>query len=317
MTNVNFEGKERTIGGFVEGVVGVKIINEEAVSKMDLPIFVGFLEDGTPKIVDLANNTSAVIAGESGTGKTFELLTILGSLLYAQLSSDVKIELIDTQRSVLMDELGKIGNVTLTDAKWASYDQVDVTDVLNKLRSLKEEVHNRRTILFDARKESWRGLRNSFKKSGDVEGLADHPFIVVALDDVTRVMRLLQDSPDVNAKSDYDEFLNNLADIASNGRSVGIHVVVVGHRTIANSMPKDVMLNSSLKIGFKLTSSDMERLLPDRDVLNDLPTNLGEAYVTDFALAKPIKINVPMIGEVDEFGDVDAMAYVGYFSTRT
>lgn len=296
----------RTIGEFVERVAGVGIKDEAVVAKMDLPVFVGLLEDGTPKIVDLANNTSVVIAGESGTGKTVSLVTLLGGLLYENSTSDVKIELIDTLRSVTLHELNTFDNVTLTDAKWASHDQVDLKDVMDKLRSFKKLIQDRRNLLFDAEKESWRQLRRSLKESGDVEGLAANPFVVIAVDDVSKLLNIA----DTLELVEYDEILSIFEELSSYGRSLGIHLIVVGQRTIAKSMPKDTMVNSSLKIGFKLSEADMDRLINDKEVLNDLPRLVGEAYVTDFASDRPVKVRMSLVGEADITEPADLVTFI-------
>lgn len=261
--------KGRNIENFVKGLTGEDVAID--VSRMALPVLVGTLADGTPHVIDLANNTSTLIFGDAGTGKTFELLTILGSLIYSKAPEYVKIELIDSVDSILLSKLGDMEPVTLTDARGA----------LHTLRRVRDEIAARNELLVETGHDNIRWLRHSLTLNNNTEGLSKVPFIVVAVDDVSSLIS----SSDEGIREEVSALLE---EISLSGRSVGVHLIATSASVSQKKLPKSVLYNSSAKIGFNMVGDDISQHIKGA---KDVVSGVGESLVSSFEFSEVHKVN--------------------------
>lgn len=288
MEDITLVGKDRNMSGFVEAFTGLKIANEELVKDMDLPIFMGMLENGSPHVIDLADNTSVAIVGASGSGKSFKVMSILGSILYTNPLSDVTIEIIDTKNSRAYLEFAKYENVTHTGLRYEN-NEPDLNDILKKIARIKEALADRRKLLRELDKENWRELRNSIK--GDEESLRAFPWLIVVVEEVSRLMEFVE--TEYKNNEIYEQLIRDIESITGEGRSLGVFTFVVGQRSIKRMFPKNVINLSSIKIGYTSLVPDMLRLFGDSSELSDMlsnyvPNSLMESLVSDFTIRSEI-----------------------------
>lgn len=260
--------------------------------KMGLPMILGLRNNEYPTVIDLADNTSAVIAGESGSGKSWGTFLVVKNMVYTNDYNNLNIIIMDKKKSVFWREFARLPHVT-------GY-HTNVPDYFDILKEIKEEMELRKMLLQSLNQEDWKGLRKSVKKRGDVEAMKAFPWLVVIMDEISNTMKEILSIAGEDNKHIYDSFLADLTQLAQEGRSLGIKLMLIGQRTIANSMPKDVMLNSSMKFGFKLSVGDMERLVgTSKEVAARLPSNPGEAYLSDFNAADPMFLRTLTVGGTD------------------
>lgn len=260
--------------------------------KMGLPMILGLRNNEYPTVVDLSENTSVVIAGESGSGKSWGTFLVMINMLLTNSYHDLNIVVMDKKKSVFWREFARSPHVV-------GY-HTNVPDYFDILKELKAEMEHRKEVLQQMNQEDWKGLRKYLRNQKKEEALKAFPWLIIIMDEISNTMKEVLSIAGEDNKHIYDSFIADMAQIAQEGRSLGMKLVLIGQRTIANSMPKDVMSNASMKFGFKLSAPDMERLLGEsKEVKNRLPTQPGEAYLNDFMHGTPMFLRTLTVGGIE------------------
>lgn len=271
---------------------GTKQIYDTFTSeKLALPLVLGLRDIEYPYAMDFGDNTSAVVAGESGSGKSWGTFLIMVNLVISNSFEDVNFVIMDRKKAVFWKEFSRLPHVV-------GY-HTDVPDYDDILEELLEEMETRKRILDYAGHENWKSLRKDLKKSGNPDDLASFPWLIVILDEISNTLKELNSHEDPKqAKEDVDRFCAKLAMIAQEGRSLGMKLVLIGQRTIAASMPKDAMKNASFKFAFKLDEADFSRIIEGYS--GSLPSVVGQAVVKDAETSSPQLLRTLSVGGIED-----------------
>ena len=225
---------------------------------------------GTPIVADLAKMPHVLVAGQTGSGKSVMINTILTSLLYRNSPADLKLILVDPKQVELKpyDEIPHLLTPVITEPekcisalKWA------VAEMERRYRALAEV--SKRNI----------GEYNSLKKE---EGM---PYIVIVIDELADLMMMA--ARDVEAL---------VVRIAQKARAVGIHLVLATQRPSVDVITGLIKANVPARIAFKTTSQVDSRTIIDQVGAEKL-LGEGDMLLTTAVTPKPRRIQGALIGE--------------------
>ena len=225
---------------------------------------------GTPIVADLAKMPHVLVAGQTGSGKSVMINTILTSLLYRNSPADLKLILVDPKQVELKpyDEIPHLLTPVITEPekcisalKWA------VAEMERRYRALAEV--NKRNI----------GEYNNLKKE---EGM---PYIVIVIDELADLMMMA--ARDVEAL---------VVRIAQKARAVGIHLVLATQRPSVDVITGLIKANVPARIAFKTTSQVDSRTIIDQVGAEKL-LGQGDMLLTTAEVPKPRRIQGALIGD--------------------
>ena len=216
-------------------------------SDMELPIAIGETFSNKTLITDLCKMPHLLMAGATGTGKSVCLHTIITSLLFKKLPTQLKLVLIDPKQC----EFGvykKLENHYL--AKLPGDNEPIVTDAdkaLKELSSLCVEMEDRFNSLMSAKV---RNIKEYNKKCRD-DGNREMPYIVVVIDEYSDL---------IAAKGKVvEEYIVRLAQRA---HAVGIHIILATQRISYSFITGKLKANFPARIAFRvITSADSKTIL--------------------------------------------------------
>lgn len=255
------------------------------------PLSFGIGKDISGQVVvgELGKMPHLLIAGQTGSGKSVMINTLLCSLLYRNSPSDMKLILVDPKQ-VEMAPYADIPHLltpvinepekTISALKWAVNEMERRYKLLagEKIRNIKE--YNKR-------------LQSRAKKiaiadeNGNVQEHEDGsmPYIVIVIDEMSDLMMM--------AKKDVETLIVRLA---QKSRAVGIHLVLATQRPSVNVITGLIKANVPARIAFTVASqvdsitildqSGAEKLLGQGDMLfyvtsMSKPRRIQGAWVTD------------------------------------
>ena len=255
------------------------------------PLSFGIGKDISGQVVvgELGKMPHLLIAGQTGSGKSVMINTLLCSLLYRNSPSDMKLILVDPKQ-VEMAPYADIPHLltpvinepekTISALKWAVNEMERRYKLMaeEKIRNIKE--YNKR-------------LQSRAKKiaiadeNGNVQEHEDGsmPYIVIVVDEMSDLMMM--------AKKDVETLIVRLA---QKSRAVGIHLVLATQRPSVNVITGLIKANVPARIAFTVASqvdsitildqSGAEKLLGQGDMLfyvtsMSKPKRIQGAWVTD------------------------------------
>lgn len=225
-------------------------------SKSPLTVALGVDLFGKPMIADIGDMPHGLIAGATGSGKSVFINSILVSLLYKALPSEVKLLLIDPKAVELApyNGLPHLLAPVISDPKAAA----------EALKWTVNEMENRYQKLAAAGVRNIKQFNKQAKDNGDY-GLV-MPYIVIVIDELADLMMVAS-----NEVQDY------IARITQKARAAGIHLLVATQRpsvdvitgTIKNNIPTRIafMVSSQVDSRTILDTAGAERLLGRGDML--------------------------------------------------
>lgn len=238
-------------------------------STSELSFAIGKDISGTPIIADLARMPHILVAGQTGSGKSVMINTILTSLLYRNSPSDLKLILVDPKRVELKayEDIPHLLTPVITEPekcisalKWA------VAEMERRYRAL-SEVNTRNITEY-----------NSVKNE---EGM---PNIVIVIDELSDLM--------MAAARDVESLVVR---IAQKARAVGIHLILATQRPSVDVITGLIKANVPARIAFTTVSQIDSRTIIDQPGAEKL-LNLGDMLLLTADMPKPKRIQGAFIG---------------------
>ena len=217
---------------------------------MELPMVIGRTISNEVLMVDLCKMRHLLVGGATGTGKSVCLHTIITSLLFKKLPTQLKYVLIDPKQC----EFGvyqKLEKHYL--AKLSGDNKPIVTDVdkaLEVLSSLCIEMKDRFNRFMSAK---IRNIKEYNKKCRD-DGNHEMPYIVVVIDAYSDLV--------VAKGKAIEEYIIRLAQRA---HAVGIHLILATQRISYGFITGKLKANFPARIAFRVITSADSRTILDRD----------------------------------------------------
>lgn len=227
---------------------------------------------GHPIVGDLAKMPHVLIAGQTGSGKSVMINTILTSMLYRYGPSDLKLIMVDPKQV----ELTPYNNIPhllspvihepekcISALKWA------VAEMERRLRTMAEA--GKRNIV----------EYNTLKKE---EGM---PYIVIVIDELSDLMMMA--ARDVEAL---------VARVAQKARAAGIHLILATQRPSVDVITGLIKANVPARVAFTTTSQVDSRTIIDGAGAEKL-LGQGDMLLLTANLPKPIRIQAAYISDTE------------------
>ena len=242
-----------------------EVINDD--DNFELPLYLGINTDNEKTAIDLAKAPHMLIAGETGSGKSVCLASIITSLIYKKTADELELMLIDKKNELsIFNELPHLIYNSLNNDD----------DIISALRSLEGELRDRNNKIT---KKGARNIQEYNKKAKN-----KLPYIVLIIDE-------LQDLFNRDIKKEAEKILNT---IASLGRSAGIHIIAATQRPSAKVITGELKANLPTKIALSVANNTDSRVILDHKGAEDLIGN-GDALLKRKESVKLEHIQIPNI----------------------
>jgi len=225
---------------------------------------------GQPVVGDLAKMPHLLVAGQTGSGKSVMINTILTSLLYRNSPSDLKLILVDPKQVELKpyDDIPHLLTPVITEPeKCISALKWTVAEMERRYKAL-SELHRRNIIEY-----------NTLKKE---EGM---PYIVVVIDELADLMMMA--ARDVEAL---------IVRIAQKARAVGIHLVLATQRPSVDVITGLIKANVPARIAFTTASQVDSRTIIDQ-IGSEKLLGMGDMLLLTADMPKPKRIQGALISD--------------------
>lgn len=213
------------------------IRNRELDTDKSLKIILGKDIVGRDKIIDITKMPHLLIAGQTGSGKSVAVNTLVASIITKKSSKDVKFIMVDPKMVELMPFNG-IPHLLLPviiDPKQASI----------ALKWAVSEMENRYRTLMEA------GVRN-IQSYNELKGVEKMPYIVIIIDELADLMMVAAGSVE-----------ESIARIAQKARAIGLHLIVATQRPSTDVITGMIKANLPSRISFALRSQIDSRTILD------------------------------------------------------
>jgi S-DNA-T family DNA segregation ATPase FtsK/SpoIIIE len=211
---------------------------------------------GEPVVTDLAKMPHLLVAGATGAGKSVGLNSMIVSLLYKALPSQLRMLMIDPKMVELKvyEDIPHLLHPIITDPKLASNALIwAVNEMENRYRTLAEcgvrNIDQYNSLLKDP--DSYRRAK---KLAPDAPTPADEPlpYIVVIIDEFADLMMV--------ASKDVEDSVTRLAQKA---RAVGLHLIIATQRPSVDVITGVIKANLPSRISFQVASKIDSRTILD------------------------------------------------------
>lgn len=239
-------------------------------STSKLTVALGMDISGNPIVADLAEMPHLLIAGATGSGKSVCINTIISSILYKALPSEVKIMMIDPKvvELAVYDGIPHLITPVITDAKKAAAAlNWMVAEMERRYQTFAEE-----------------GVRDITRYN---ELNSDKPMakILVIIDELADLMMI---SP--------REIEDSICRLAQMARAAGIHLIVATQRPSVDVITGLIKANIPSRISFAVSSQVDSRTILDMSGAEKL-LGKGDMLFYPVGASKPIRIQGAYISE--------------------
>ena len=264
-------------------VLAAKEFGNEA---LQLPLALGKEIGGEAMVADLALMPHLLIAGETGSGKSVCINSLILSLLYRAEPRDVRLLLIDPKRV----ELSMYNGVPHLVDKVVS----DPKDAAKRLQRVVLHMEERYRLFAQVGARNLQSYNRRVKlepppqddlSQGSYRGHL--PMLVVVIDELADLI--------LTAQADVENAVMRLAQMA---RAVGIHLVVATQRPSVDVLTGVIKANFPARISFRVASKVDSRTILDMNGAEAL-LGRGDMLYIPPGSSKPIRIHGCNVTEVE------------------
>lgn len=238
--------------------------------KGPLELAIGKDISGTAVVADLDKMPHILVAGQTGSGKSIMVNSILTSLLYRNSPADLKLILVDPKRVELKpyDDIPHLLTPVITEPE----------KCISALKWAVAEMERRYHALSEVGKRNIAEYNNLKKEEG-------MPYIVIVIDELSDLMMMA--ARDVEAL---------VVRVAQKARAVGIHLVLATQRPSVDVITGLIKANVPTRVAFKTTSQVDSRTIIDQIGAEKL-LGEGDMLLTTATSPKPRRIQGALIDE--------------------
>jgi S-DNA-T family DNA segregation ATPase FtsK/SpoIIIE len=236
-------------------------------------------------VADLAKMPHLLIAGQTGSGKSVAVNSMIISMLYKATPDEVKFILVDPKRLELglYEEIPHLLTPVVTEPKRAS----------NALKWATNEMENRYKLLATVGVRNIEQYNALVRKPQNLELFSDEenaekkplPFIVIVIDELADLMMV--------APKDVEDSIMRLAQMA---RAVGIHLIVATQRPSVDVITGVIKANFPSRISFRVAQKVDSRTILDQMGAQQL-LGKGDMLFIPPGSSKMMRVHGPYVSE--------------------
>lgn len=228
-------------------------------------------------VADIAKFPHVLIAGQTGSGKSVCINSLILSILYKAKPDEVKLIMVDP-KMVELEIYNGIPHLLIpvvTDPKHAA----------GALNWAVTEMQNRYNLLKDNNVRNLKGYNSLMEERGEPESKL--PEIVIIIDEFADLM--------IVAKSEVENAINRLAALA---RAAGMYLVIATQRPTVNVITGVIKANIPSRIAFNVTSQVDSRTILDTPGAEKL-LGRGDMLYNPSGAMKPIRIQGNFVSDAE------------------
>lgn len=249
-----------------------KMLDSEVMKKNDSKLALGLGLDvsGNSVVADLARMPHVLIAGQTGSGKSVCINSIMTTFLYRAAPSEVKMILVDPKRVELTGYNG-IPHLLAPVI-------VEPEKVVSALRWILSEMDRRYKLFAQA------GARN-IDSYNEMSGFQALPYIVLVIDELADVM--------LYSPVEVEDAITRIAQMS---RATGIHMVLSTQRPSVDIITGLIKANIPCRIAFAVASQVDSRVILDMQGAEKL-LGSGDMLYLPPDKAKPMRIQGAFVAD--------------------
>jgi len=242
-------------------------------AKARLPIILGKSIDGEMVVGDLAKMPHLLIAGSTGSGKSVAVNTLIGSLLYRFLPTELRLLMIDPKMVELtpFDGVPHLLRNVVTNP----------TDAAGVLLGAVAHMERRYKMMS---KVGAKNLDQYNEKARNLD-LPELPFIVIVIDELADLM--------ITSPKEVESAIMRLAQMA---RATGMHLILATQRPSVDILTSLIKVNVPARMAFAVSSSHDSRTILDSMGAERL-IGLGDMLFYQPGLVKAVRLQGPFVSE--------------------
>lgn len=241
---------------------------ENANSK--LAVSLGFDVAGKPVVADLGRMPHVLIAGQTGSGKSVCINTLISTMLFRASPSEVKFILVDPKRV----ELTGYNDIPHLLAPVI----VEPEKVISALRWILSEMDRRYKLFAQA------GARN-IEGYNEMSGFQALPYIVLVIDELADIMLF--------APAEVEDSITRIAQMS---RATGIHMILATQRPSVDVITGLIKANVPCRVAFAVASQVDSRVILDTQGAEKL-LGRGDMLYLSPEQAKPSRIQGAFVSD--------------------
>lgn len=223
----------------------IAVKNKKYIFYNGLPVTLGETSTGEPLLFDIKSAPHTLICGETGSGKSVCIHTILTSLLLEHSPKTLQLYLVDGKRTEL---------TVYRQTPHLKHNIIyELGDTLKMLNEVHTEVKKRLDLLTESGKQNI----TEYNKSFPAKAL---PYIVVVIDEFGDIV--LQQTAAEKREQTFD---NVISRIAAMSRAAGVHLILSTQRPDVNIVTPLLKANIPARICFKVVDQTNSRIVIDEN----------------------------------------------------
>ncbi len=271
-----------------KSVVGLEVPNAErepitfragiesrafASHKAKLPLLLGKSIDGEMVVGDLGRMPHLLIAGSTGSGKSVCVNTLIMSLLFRYLPTELRFVMVDPKMVELTpyDGIPHLVRPVVTNPM----------DAAGVLLGCVAHMERRYKMMSDIGAKNLEQYNEKARASGEPE----LPYLVIIIDELADLM--------ITSPKEVEAAIMRLAQMA---RATGMHLILATQRPSADVVTGLIKVNVPSRIAFAVSSGIDSRTILDSTGAERL-TGYGDMLFYQPGLVKPVRLQGPYLSE--------------------
>ncbi|MGY2893007.1 DNA translocase FtsK [Deinococcus sp. UYEF24] len=244
-------------------------------TRAKLPIILGKSIDGDLMVGDLAKMPHLLVAGSTGSGKSVCVNTLITSLLYRYLPTELRFLMIDPKMVELTpyDGIPHLVRAVVTNP----------VDAAGVLLGAVAHMERRYKMMSQMGAKNLEQFNAKMRATGDPE----LPHLVIIIDELADLM--------ITSPKEVESAIMRLAQMA---RATGMHLVLATQRPSVDILTSLIKVNVPARIAFAVSSSHDSRTILDSMGAERL-TGMGDMLFYQPGLPKPLRLQGPYISEAE------------------
>ncbi|UBV41457.1 cell division protein FtsK [Deinococcus taeanensis] len=244
-------------------------------TRAKLPVILGKSIDGEMMVGDLAKMPHLLVAGSTGSGKSVCVNTLITSLLFKYLPTELRFLMIDPKMVELTpyDGIPHLVRAVVTNP----------VDAAGVLLGAVAHMERRYKMMSQVGAKNLEQYNAKMRQVGETE----LPHLVIIIDELADLM--------ITSPKEVESAIMRLAQMA---RATGMHLVLATQRPSVDILTSLIKVNVPARIAFAVSSSHDSRTILDALGAERL-TGMGDMLYYQPGLVKPVRLQGPYISEVE------------------